>query len=217
MNLGQNGSAQTTYSATAPVKKKIINKGEKKTSQGHQGEIELQDSLAVSLFVNFYKLLFLGTDFAHKMLKVTLEKGNQSNEPRKIIINDGNKTDEEGRMSDTQFMNDTSDIMSSDQNTIEATHEGSVQSTDRDPDPYFKIKLNASLALRNIVRNNNSAIFNYWYVLFPTFMMRPQTEFAFYIKEMKSFNTQKQFISKVFPEIEAKEPTLFYIILQKQT
>ena len=32
------------------------------------------DSNAISLFVQFYKLLFLGTDFASKMLKIQLEE-----------------------------------------------------------------------------------------------------------------------------------------------
>jgi len=38
------------------------------------GEIVLPDNEAIELFVNFYKLLFLGTKFASKMLKITLNQ-----------------------------------------------------------------------------------------------------------------------------------------------
>jgi hypothetical protein len=48
-----------------------------------------------------------------------------------------------------------------------------VQATRNEPDPYLKIRLHASLALRHIVRSNSKAIYNYWHILFPTFMMRP--------------------------------------------
>lgn len=47
--------------------------------------------------------------------------------------------------------------------------------------------------------------------------MRPQTEFSHYTKEMANFNVQKEFCDKVFPQIEEKEPTLFYVIMQKET
>jgi len=46
----------------------------------------LSDSKAVVLFVCFYKLLFLGTDFANKMLKIKLENSTKDNQIRKIII-----------------------------------------------------------------------------------------------------------------------------------
>ena len=36
------------------------------------GEIVLPDNEAIELFVNFYKLLFLGSRFASKMLKIKL-------------------------------------------------------------------------------------------------------------------------------------------------
>lgn len=117
------------------------------------------------------------------MLKVKVEETKDKN----LVIMDGNRTDEEGKISDTNFLNDTTDMLSSDQQ-VDIVHEGSVKPTERDPDPYFKIKLNASLALRNIVKNNNKAIFNYWYVLFPTFMMRPQSEYIHYIQEMESYS-----------------------------
>lgn len=125
------------------------------------------------LFVSFYKLLFLGTDFAHKMLKIKLEKNPEgSSEVRQIVVSGGTTTDEEPA-SDGNFLNDTSDILSDNSPDTYVVHEGSVQATLSDPDPYQKIKLHASLALRNLVKNNSKIIANYWYILFPTFMMRP--------------------------------------------
>lgn len=146
------------------------------------------------------------------MLKVKVEETKH----KSLVILEGNRTDEEGKISDANFLNETTDMLSSDQQ-IDIIHEGSVKPTERDPDPYFKIKLNASLALRNIVKNNNKAIFNYWYVLFPTFMMRPQSEYIHYIQEMSNFSVQKEFIAKVFKEIKTKEPTLLYVIFQDNT
>lgn len=57
--------------------------------QGQQqaavGEIILPDNEAIELFVNFYKLLFLGTKFAKKMLKITLNtKANQIEIPNSV-------------------------------------------------------------------------------------------------------------------------------------
>jgi len=59
----------------------------------------LQDNIAVTLFINFYKLLFLGTEFSRKMLKLQVVE--ESKEGNKLIItDDGIRTDEEGKMSD---------------------------------------------------------------------------------------------------------------------
>ena len=54
-------------------------------------------------------------------------------------------------------------------------HEGSViyGQEQGEVDPYQKIKQHANLALRNLLKNNSKFIFNYWYILFPSFMMRP--------------------------------------------
>lgn len=98
-----------------------------------------------------------------------------------------------------------------------SNHEGSVSTSDSDSDPYFKIKLHACLALQNIAQHNGRLLFNYWYILFPTFMMRHQPEFAMYLKEMKQYQVQKDFSSEVFPLIEKNEPTLLYVIRHKTT
>lgn len=69
------------------------------------GEIILPDNEAIELFVNFYKLLFLGTKFASKMLKITLNQ-----QAKKIEIPDAagqEATDSEGG----SFIVDTSDAL----------------------------------------------------------------------------------------------------------
>lgn len=100
------------------------------------------------MFISFYKLLFLGTEFAYKMLKIKVIEA-KDDEPLQIILNDGTKTDEESKLSDNNFFNGTSDILS-DHYANEAqqpNHEGSVQATEKDPDPYYKVKLHACLSL----------------------------------------------------------------------
>jgi hypothetical protein len=78
-------------------------------------------------------------------------------------------------MSDNNFMNDTSDMISSDfqKNENLPNHEGSVKLNESEPDPYFKIKLHSILALKNLITSCSKVVYNYWYILFPTFMMRP--------------------------------------------
>jgi hypothetical protein len=62
--------------------------------------------------VSLYKLLFLGTDFAKRMLKIKLETSSKESEIRKIIIESSGLTDEE--LSDANLIVDTSDVLSSD-------------------------------------------------------------------------------------------------------
>ena len=45
-------------------------------------------------------------------------------------------------------------------------------------DPFQKIKIHANLCMRNIFKNNSKVLFNYWYFMFPTFMLRPNPELA---------------------------------------
>lgn len=72
--------------------------------------MKIPDNEVIALFVNFYKLLFLGTPFSRKVLKIKLEVGD-----KQIVINDGQLTDEEGRFSDGAMIEDTSEFISSDQ------------------------------------------------------------------------------------------------------
>jgi len=172
----------------------------------------LADNDAIVLFICFYKLMFLGTKFSQKMLKLQLEKEG-SGAQRKIVIEDKHLTDEEGKMSDGAVMNDMSDVISSDFGPENyKVHEGTVLQHDGDPDPYQKIKKHANLALRNLLKNNSKILFNYWYILFPSFMMKTQSEFSHFLFDFENKNTQKQFKEKVFQMIEVQEPNLFYVI-----
>lgn len=136
----------------------------------------IDDKDAVHLFLCFYKLLFLGTEFAHKMLKIKLADKQYGNAEHQLVIEDhkGNTTDEEGN----QTLSDLSDVITSDFGADDyKIHSGSINSTDYEQDPYNKIKLHASLSLRNLFKNNSKMLYNYWYLLFPSFMMRPLPEF----------------------------------------
>ena len=139
-------------------------------------ELKIPDNEAIGLFINFYKLLFLGSDFAKKMLKIQID-GNSSGD-KNILFDSKNKdqpTDDE--LSDGKFMYDTTDLASSDQQNLDdldhdVVHEGSVKA-EGDLDPYQKIKVHANLALRHLLKNNSKILFNYWNIMFPSFMVRP--------------------------------------------
>ena len=107
-------------------------------------------------------------------------------------------TDEEAKISDAAF--DISDIISSDysQDTY-VVHEGTVKSASGDSDPYQKIKKHSNLALRNLLKNNSKILFNYWYILFPSFMMKTQSDFAHFLFDFESKqNSQKLFKEQLF-------------------
>jgi len=79
-------------------------------------ELKIPDNEAIGLFINFYKLLFLGSEFSKKMLKIQLEKDGNPNGERNLLIDSKTKdqtTDDE--LSDGKFLYDTTDIASSDQ------------------------------------------------------------------------------------------------------
>jgi len=124
-------------------------------------------------------------------------------------------TDEESKMSDGPIVNDTSDVITSDTlDTPYATHKGSIVVNEKELDPYQKIKIHANLALRNLLKNNSNIILNYWYILFPSFMMRPQSEFKQYLYKFES--NEKVFTEKSFALMDNQEPTLFFVIRQPQ-
>jgi hypothetical protein len=114
------------------------------------------------------------------MLKIKVENSVTQN----IILDQGISEDEQ---SDTGFINDTSDQFSSDKDI--QNHEGMVQ-LDGDLDPYQKIKIHANLAMRNLLKNNSKVLFNYWYIMFPSFMMRPQSEFSNFLYQFDKKNMQ---------------------------
>lgn len=99
-------------------------------------------------------------------------------------------------MSDGNILNDTMDIISSDigQTDNFNHHKGSIQAQTGERDPYTKIKQHALLALKNLFRNNSKVIYHYWNILFPSFMMRPKTEFSTYLKDMTRHENHKKFM-----------------------
>lgn len=109
--------------------------------------LKIPDNEAIGLFINFYKLLFLGTDFAKKMLKIQIENTGTGDKASANFVIDSGKGDTDGEMSDGKFINDT-DIASSDWNDVDpmVDHSGAVK-VGGDMDPYQKIKLHANLAL----------------------------------------------------------------------
>ena len=71
MNLGV-----TNVVAGFPIKQTpgaAINQGAAKQLLGNSDMI-IPDNEAVQLFIHFYKLLFLGSNFAQKMLKLQIDK-----------------------------------------------------------------------------------------------------------------------------------------------
>lgn len=115
-------------------KKKVWIKN-KSSDKNEIEEIIIADNDAIFLFICFYKLMFLGTSFSKKMLKLKFEKDDKVG---KIVIKD-KLTDDEGK-SDSAF-SDMNDFMSSDvAEDHYIVHEGSVQQEQGDPDPYQKIK-----------------------------------------------------------------------------
>lgn len=85
--------------------------------------------------------------------------------------------------SDGAFINDTSDQMS------ECDKQEASALLDGGKDPYLKIKINANLALRNLFKNYGKILQNFWYIVFPSFMIRPQSEFTQYLYEFDNKKT----------------------------
>jgi hypothetical protein len=112
-------------------------------------QLKIPDTEVISLFIQFYKLMFLGTRFSKKMLKIMVDK-NAKDPNDQLIMEKSSKagSDDEGAItSDGAFINDTSDQLSE-----EEKQEG-PNFLDGTKDPYLKIKINANLALRNLFKN----------------------------------------------------------------
>ena len=90
--------------------------------------------------------------------------------------------------------------------------EGNLALIDGEKDPYLKIKINANLSLRNLFKNYGKVLFNYWYIMFPSFMIRPQSEFTYFLKNFESKAISSEFKERVFEFMETQEPSLFFLI-----
>ena len=148
--------------------------------------LKIPDNEAIVMFISFYKLLFLGSKFAKKMLKLKLESSSVSSD--KLIFEQvGATTDDDAK--DSSYLIDTSDFIQSDLNDLNddsLLHEGNL-------DAYQKIKIHANLALRNLLKNNSKILFNYWQLMFPSFMIKPRSEFHEYLFSFKDSPQQEQF------------------------
>jgi hypothetical protein len=116
-----------------------------------QNKVTINDNEAVRLFLNFYKLLFLGSPFAEKMLNIKIEENTKANKGDKSNMKtlEMNEEDEETKSDSASFIIDTSDISSSGAEGLgaEKTSPSSNDSLTSSGDPYSKIKNHAVLCL----------------------------------------------------------------------
>ncbi len=76
------------------------------------------------------------------------------------------------------FIIDTSDVTSSDGGGGGKYNKNSPNDSITSGDPYQKVKTYAALCLQYLFKFNNKALFNYWYLVFPSYFMKPQSEFT---------------------------------------
>ena len=55
-------------------------------------------------------------------------------------------------------------------------------------DPYQKIKLNANLCMRNLFKNNSKVLFNYWFIMFPQFMLRSVPDITSLVEQLEQLD-----------------------------
>ena len=144
----------------------------------------INDTECIKLYVHFYKLLFLGSPFAEKMLNIKLEevktkkKGSDKYEkgfnPNKI---EQDWDSEELKGESGSFIIDTSEVSSSDGGGLGNEKKGKTSPSSNDSitsiDPYQKIKNHAVLALQSLFKTNGKALFNYWQLLVPSHFIKP--------------------------------------------
>lgn len=112
----------------------------------HPSLSSINDIECVKMYVNFYKLLYLGTPFAEKMLNIKLEETKTKGKKKNYIQQMEENWDEEEVKGDSgSFVIDTSDISSSDGGEGFSIKEGTKKSPSSNDsisssDPYQKIK-----------------------------------------------------------------------------
>lgn len=92
---------------------------------------------------------------------------------------------EEAEEASGELIIDTSDVMSSDQNVGSGSAEEAKFAQKESSDTlitYNKIRQHAILCLQNLFKISSKALFNYWYILFPSFMMKTQGNFVEFLK-----------------------------------
>ena len=107
----------------------------------------ITDNECIKLFLQFYKLLFLGSPFAEKMLHIKFEEPKQTTKskvPTKILNFDEEALEELKSDSGSAFIIDTSDMSSQSDG---GSAYGAKTSDGSDSDHYQKIKNHAVLCL----------------------------------------------------------------------
>lgn len=74
---------------------------------------------------------------------------------------------------------------------------------------YHKIRQFAVICLQNLFKISSKTLFNYWQILFPSFMMKSQSPFSSFLEE-DYIDVDK--FDQEFNQMVTKEPTLFYLL-----
>ena len=175
-------------------------------------KIVINDNESIKLFLHFYKILFLGSPFAEKMLHIKFEESKtapKNKAPAKLINFDEESHEELKSDSGSSFIIDTSDFSSQSDNGSMYSKNSPTDNTGTDCDHYQKIKNYAVLCLQYLFKSNNKTLFNYWYLLFPSFFMKPQSEFS---KYLTSFKEKKEEFYEKTSQIVMREPSMFYLL-----
>lgn len=108
----------------------------------------INDNESIKLFLHFYKLLFLGSPFAEKMLHIKFEESKTAAKNKAPLINIDEESHEELKSdSGSSFIIDASDFSSQSDNGSMHTKNSPTENTGTDCDHYQKIKNYAVLCL----------------------------------------------------------------------
>jgi len=137
-------------------------------------KLVITDNECVKLFLHFYKLLFLGSSFAEKMLHIKFEESKGPNKRSKITMQEEEEKQEDLRSdSGASFLIDTSDMSSQSDGGIYGSKHSPSDGGSEGGDHYQKIKNHAVLCLQYLFKSNSKTLFNYWYLLYPSHFTKP--------------------------------------------
>jgi hypothetical protein len=142
---------------------------------------KLEESTSIRIFMKFYKLLFLGTPFAKRMLDLKVED-----------------------IEDEENVESTSDQGVSSSSEAE-DFLSSVSTGVGGENPFSKLKQYCLLCIQQISKINGASVFNHWNYLFPSFLFIGDSDSS---GLMQDFNLD-EFLKKAENSIE-QEPTLIY-------
>ena len=121
-------------------------------------QIKVSEAEAVIMFLNFYKLVFLGTKFTEKVLQIKLEPQTKAKSATIDKIVDNSTEEIKSEKSDSSFIIDTSEISSDNSwNAVpDLGWDGNQVKTEQN-DNYFKIKLHAMQCLQTLFKYSNKS------------------------------------------------------------